>query len=100
METAKILKFRYPLSLFEMYDISNRKETTLRASFPSKNFVSRSTSMWNILAPKLRLSDYTYKISHVKSCLKKSLLVTQHLNDELAWLPDDTDIAKLTISNG
>jgi len=86
METFKILKLRYPISLYEQYNISRRKEITLITSHPSKDFVSRSTSLWNTIVPKLKLMDYSHNINQAKSCLKKSLLNMQHVNDDIAWL--------------
>ena len=98
METFKILKLRYPISLYEQYNVSRRKEITLITSHPSKDFVSRSTNLWNTIAPKLKLMDYSHNINQAKSCLKKSLLNMQHVNDDIAWLQDDFDIKKMPTS--
>ena len=74
METIKILKFRQPLSPYEQFNISNRKEILLITSQPLANFISRSTGLWNIITPKLKLLDYSVKINQVKSNLKRGLL--------------------------
>ena len=95
METFKILKLRCPMSLYEQYHLSHRKEITLIASHPTKDFLSRSTNLWNTVAPKLKLLDYSHSISQAKSCLKATLLNMQHANDEIAWLSDDFDIQKM-----
>ena len=94
METMKILKFRHPLSLHEHFSISNRKEMLLITSKPSAHFISRSTRLWNILTPKLKLLDYSVKISQAKSCLKRGLLNLQHANDDIEWIDDCFDITK------
>ncbi|KAL5266371.1 hypothetical protein ACHWQZ_G003709 [Mnemiopsis leidyi] len=94
METIKILKFRYPLSLYEQYNISNRKEMLLITSQPSANFISRSTRLWNIITPKLKLLDYSVKINQVKSNLKRGILSLQHANDDIQWIDDSFNIEK------
>ena len=97
METFKILKLRQPISLYEHYNISQRKETTLITSHPSRNFVSRSTLLWNIIAPKLKLMDYSHSINQAKTYLKKSLLIMQHTNHSTTWLQDDFDANKIPV---
>ena len=96
METFKIPKLRCPMSLYEQYHLSHRKEITLLASHPTKDFLSRSSNLWNTgLAPKLKLLNYSHSISQAKSCLEATLLSMQHANDEIAWLSDDCDIQKM-----
>jgi hypothetical protein len=59
------------------------------------DFISRSTSIWNSIAPKFKLQDYSYKISLAKSNLKKALLRIQHAEDQITWTPNDCDFRKL-----
>ena len=94
METIKILKFRHPLSLYEQYNISSRKEMLLITSQPSANFISRSSRLWNTITPKLKLLDYSVKINQAKSILKRGLLNLQHANDDIEWIDDSFNIAK------
>jgi hypothetical protein len=97
MEVFKILKLRCPISLHEHFNLSSRKETTLIAPFGTTNdFISRLTSIWNSIAPKFKLQDYSYKISLAKSNLKKALLRIQHAEDQITWPPNDCDFRKLT----
>ena len=96
METIKILKFRYPLSLYEQFNISNRKEMLLITSQPLANFISRATRLWNIITPKLKLLDYSVKINQVKSNLKRGLLDLQHANDDIKWIDDSFNINKFS----
>ena len=95
MEVFKTLKLRYPISLYEHFNISSRKETTLITTFPANNFISRSTSIWNTVAPKLKLLDYSHSISIAKSNLKRALLKVQHAENEIAWTQNDFDITKI-----
>ena len=101
MEVFKILKLRCPTSLNQHYQLSSRKETTLIAQLPSNDFISRSTKIWSTIAPKLKLFDYSYKISLAKSRLKKSLLKLQHAyNDSaLTSISSDYDIMQLSFEN-
>ena len=93
METLKILKLRTPLSLHDMYKIrSIRKDTTLITPFPSDNFISRSTKIWNTLTPKLKLLDFSFKISLAKSKLKRALLKNQFGGDMITWTDNNFDI--------
>ena len=77
METYKTLKFRQPRSLYDKYNISERKPTLLIAGFPSPNFIDRSTSLWNIIAPKFKFDDFSPKVSCVKTRIKKALITLQ-----------------------
>ena len=95
MEVFKVLKLRQPISLFEQFDLSLRKETTLITSNPSDTFVSRSASLWNSIAPKFKLLDYSHNISLAKSNLKRALLEIQHKDNEITWTPNDFDITKI-----
>ena len=97
MEVFKILKLRYPISLHDHYNLSQRKETTLISPFPSNDFISRSTNVWNTIAPKLRLLDYSHNISLAKSNLKRALLKIQHAENEIAWTKNDFDITKIPV---
>ena len=95
MEVFKTLKLRCPISLYECFKVSSRKETTLITSFPSHDFISRGTVIWNTIAPKLKLLDYSHNISLAKSSLKRALLHLQHSGDNLTWTKNDSDITRL-----
>ena len=96
MEVFKVLKLRCPISLYEYFKISPRKETTLITSFPSHDFISRGTTIWNTISPKLKLLDYSHSISLAKSSLKKTLLELQHSGTEKTWTSNDFDIARIS----
>ena len=95
MECFKILKLRSPISLFKEYSLSTRKPTTITPSYPSKTFTSRSTYLWNILAPKMKVLDYSAKISVVKANLKKCIFTNQHNQTKLMWTTEDFNILKI-----
>ena len=95
MEVFKILKLRTPISLHSKYNISKRKPTTLISSLPSNSFIYRSTFIWNTLAPKFKVYDYSVKISLIRTSLKKLLLLTQHRETKIEWTSEDHNIHKI-----
>ena len=97
MEVFKILKLRTPISLYSSYNISHRKPTTLITPIPSNNFISRSTYIWNTIAPKLKVPDYSVKISCVRSALRKILFKLQHKENKCTWTTEDYNINKLSL---
>ena len=98
MEVFKILKLECPTALHQQFTISNRKNTTLISQLPSQDFISRSTKLWNTIAPKLGLFDYSYKISLAKNLLKRALLKLQYASDNTNWTSNDHDLTKLSIN--
>ena len=96
MEALKILKLRVPLSLYDHFSKSLRKETTLISSFPTNDFISRSTTVWNTIAPKLKVHDYSHKISLAKSGLKRALLNVQHTGDMISWTDNNFDMKQIS----
>ena len=97
METFKILKLRCPTSLYNHFHKSSRKETSLTVPLVStQDFISRSTTIWNSIAPKLKLQDFSYKVSLAKSNLKKALLSVQHSGDSVTWTENNFDFKKIS----
>ena len=96
MELFKILKLRDPITMHSQFTLSQRKPTLLINDFPSENFVSTSTKLWNIITPKLKLIDFSTKISTVKNRLKKGLLILQNSNNPIIWTVDDFNVEKIS----
>ena len=96
METFKILKLRDPITLYEQYTLSDRKPTLIINAHPSENFVSRSTKIWNTISPKMKINEFSYKISTMKATLKRSLLRLQSSDDPLAWISDNFNIDNIS----
>jgi hypothetical protein len=98
MEVFKILKLECPTALHQHFTLSKRKNATLISQLPSQDFISRSTKLWNIIAPKIGLFDYSYKISLARYCLKRALLKLQHASGCTNWTSNDYDVTKLSSS--
>ena len=62
----------------------------------SEDFISRSTKIWNTISPKLKMLDFSFKISLAKSKLKKALLKIQCGGDMISWSDSNFDLGKLS----
>ena len=97
MEIFKILKFRDPLVIYEQFKVSNRKSNLLISTFPAKHFVSRSTSIWNTITPKLKFIDHcSTKTAFVKHSLKNLLLSLQSSVSPISWNSDNFNMDKIS----
>ena len=97
MELLKVLKLRNPKAMYAKFNVSERKPTLLLLNPPSNCFVHRSAKIWNILAPKLGISDYSVKINTTKNILKQALLKRQHVEEIIEWTLEDHNIAKVVV---
>ncbi|KAL5258711.1 hypothetical protein ACHWQZ_G009241 [Mnemiopsis leidyi] len=59
--------------------------------------LDRSTTLWNTIAPKLKLTDYSYKISLAKSNIKKVLYSIQNAGDALTWTENNFNTQKIKV---
>ena len=97
IETFKILKYRCPISIYDGYTLSNRKETLLTPPFNAheSSFINRTTRLWNIIRQKLRIFDFSeVKPSQLKSRLRSVIGSLQKEGDAQAWR--DTEINVLS----
>ena len=77
MELFKIVKFRTPMSLYSLLNISDRKDTLLITPSPTKHFIYKSAYHWNTFRKVMGNLDFTSSCSSVKNLLNKSLLNSQ-----------------------
>ena len=68
---------------------------TFVSTLVGQNFISRSIKLWNSIAPKLEITDFSYKISAVKIRLKNALLKLRHAVDNISLTSNDYDVAIL-----
>ncbi|KAL5261473.1 hypothetical protein ACHWQZ_G007251 [Mnemiopsis leidyi] len=96
METFKILKLHTPISLYNLYHRSLRKELILIvSSSPTKDFITRSTTLWNSIAPKFKFHDFSYKISQAKCNIKNALLLLQNSGETHSWSENNFNAQKI-----
>ena len=77
MELFKIIKFRTPMSLYSLLNLSDRKSTLMITPSPTKHFIYKSAYHWNTFRKLLGKLDFTSPFSSIKSLLNKSLLSSQ-----------------------
>ena len=85
-EILKILKFRTPMPLYGLFELSDRKETYIITTSPSCNFVYKAGFIWNAVRNTQQFSDFSMKIGPFKTNLKNYLLSAQKTGDNTEWL--------------
>ena len=99
-ETLKILKFKYPFCLYNLFALSSRNnENLLLARSRQSLFVSTRLQIWNSCVKLIIKGDKIFdtNIASFKFKVKKSLLEIQNAFDENEWYPDlNFDINTLT----
>ena len=86
-EMFKILKFRTPICMFELFRLSNRtgRETLLLSPSPSNSFLYHGCLVWNVVRDLVKLYDFNSKNLTIKSDLKKKILEIQCGGDSIEW---------------
>jgi len=77
IETYKILKYRVPISMYSLYNRSNRKSTMLITPTPTHNFLYKSSSLWNELIKALNIENFEISICSLKRRTKTALMTVQ-----------------------
>ena len=85
-EILKILKFRTPMSLYRLFELSDRKETLLITKPPSHNFVYKAGFLWNAIRNTLKFYDFSFKFGPFKHNLKSYLLNAQKGGNKVEWM--------------
>ena len=73
-ETYGILKFRCPISLYSLFQLSHRKPTLAIIPHPDNQYTHNSSTLWNSARQKFNVQDFSTKLSLIKSSTKKLLL--------------------------
>ena len=93
VELFKILKFRIPINLYEIFHQSYREESlAIRTPEPSIQFKYTSSKLWNSIHRKILTKpdiDLTTKISHFKKELRALLFHRQKIGNEIEWEPSN-----------
>ena len=79
MELFTIVKSRTPVSLYYLFNISNRKDSLLITPSPTNQFLYKSAWLWNNFR-KTGLLDFSSPYKSVKGLLKFSLLKAQSMH--------------------
>ena len=81
----KILKYRSPIALFDLFKLSNRKDTLLITPEPTNSFIYKAGALWNLSRQKLQINDLSQGISQIKTSTKKLICGHQSLGCMLNW---------------
>jgi hypothetical protein len=85
METFKIIKHHTPISIYSLFNRSERKESLLHTPYPSHNYTYQSSFLWNKFAKFTGIEDFTLRECSIKTLLKRSLLAAQNRYDDVEW---------------
>jgi hypothetical protein len=77
IELFKIVKYRVPISIYDLFVRSDRKEMYIITPNPSHNSIYKSSWLWNEFRKISGPLDFTSSISSIKNLLTKSLLGAQ-----------------------
>ena len=93
VELFKILKFRVPINLYELYSKSYLDSSLLILIVrPTIQFKYKSSKLWNFVHLKVLAKphhDLRTKTSHFKKELKEFLFSRQKIGNEVTWQPSN-----------
>ena len=86
LELFKVLKTHNPISIYSLFQISNRKQTLLLTPKPSINFTYKAAYLWNTYRTKLLVdNNMTTNIGKFKRILNEQLHTVQRQHDPREW---------------
>jgi hypothetical protein len=88
-ETFSILKFRCPISLYSLFQLSHRKPTMTIIPHPDNKYIHNVSMVWNIARKKFDIQDFSQNLNSTKSKLKKLLLENQCVGDKINWITNN-----------
>ena len=81
----KILKYRSPIALLDLFKISGRKDTFLITPPPSQSFVYKSSVLWNLSRHSFNITDLSPPTGQLKLSLKHMIHKHQSLGCTVNW---------------
>jgi len=85
MEIFKIMKFRLPIGLYGLFNLSHRKDTLLLTPSPTTQFVYRAAVIWNFCRQKLSILEFSVSIGQLKGALRHEINNIQSSGDPCEW---------------
>ena len=85
MEAIKIVRNHVPVSMYSLFQKSDRKEDLFITPQPSHNFTYTSAYLWNEFIAQTNLRGKLNSIGSIKLQLKKSIFTAQCNHDNLTW---------------
>ena len=98
-EIFKILKYRTPISMYELFETSNRigNDTLLVTRQPSKYFFYVGSLIWNVVRKLIKIFDFSLNSCPVKAGIKKEILNIQSLGDPVEWQSSSWDTLQYNV---
>ena len=85
MEVFKTIKFRNPISIYSLFNLSKRRDTLLITPNPDSQFVYKASIIWNMTRQVLQNNDFSYSIGALKLSLKTHIIKIQKNGCETEW---------------
>ena len=80
-ETLKIMKYRTPISMFNVFKTSNKKSTQMVTPTPDIQYVYNASITWNwarqVIKSNTDISDFSFSSADAKAIIKNHILMSQ-----------------------
>ena len=88
-ETLKIMKYRTPISMFNVFKTSNRKTTQMVTPTPDIQYAYNASITWNwarqVIKSNTDISDFSFSSADAKAILKNHILMSQKMGNPCEW---------------
>ena len=91
METVKILRNKTPVSMYNLFSVSPRKNTYLIIPTPNSQFLYNASFIWNTVRKLLVENDLSIPQATFKKLLKNFILNNQHSGSDTEWNAERTN---------
>ena len=94
IEMFKIIKFRLPISLYSLINVSGRNSLLLILPEKTSQFMYKASFLWNTAYKRMLTRDHdtSTKLSFVKTTLKTLLIENQKKFDRDEWIMENFSI--------
>ena len=95
LESFKLLKYRTPISLHSLFQVSTRKESLLIKPKSSHHFIFTASDIWNLIRQKIKLLDISLtSIGQFKASVRGLIMQYQKLGSTTDWTDNELDVTK------
>ena len=88
-KTLKIMKYRTPISMFNVFKTSNRKTTQMVTPTPDIQYAYNASITWNwarqVIKSNTDISDFSFSSADAKAILKNHILMSQKMGNPCEW---------------
>ena len=91
-ETSKIMKYKTPISMFNVLKTSNRKTTQMMTPTPDIKYVYSASITFNwarqVIKSNTDISDFSFSSADARAILKNRILMSQKTGNSYEWNKD------------